>query len=132
VRSGNARGAMDAAAGSPPVPASCVFSPVIDLGTLAGLHAHDHQLAAYCPRCDAWRVLPLAEMVAQGKGSLRLPLRVRCRDCGAIGRVNHRGRRDAIFDCVIEIVDEAESLPDQERQRQRRIALAMLEEVGPA
>jgi len=46
--------------------------------------------------------------------------------------VNHRGRRDAIFDCVIEIVDEAESLPDQERQRQRRIALALLEDVGPA
>ena len=81
---------MDAAAGSPPVPASCVFSPVIDLGTLAGVHAHDHQLAAYCPRCDAWRVLPLAEMVAQGKGSLRLPLRVRCRDCGAIGRLQVR------------------------------------------
>ena len=38
---------------------------MIDLGTLAGLHAHDHQLAAYCPRCDAWRVLPLASYSAQ-------------------------------------------------------------------
>ena len=25
---------------------------LIDLGSIAGLHAHDHQLAAYCPRCD--------------------------------------------------------------------------------
>ena len=58
---------------------------MIDLGTIAGLHEHDHQLAAYCPRCDAWRVLPLGEWVSQGKGSLRLPLRVRCRDCGEVG-----------------------------------------------
>ena len=43
----------------------------------------------------------------------------------------HRGRRDAIFDRVNEIVDEAKQMPDQERQRQRRIALAMLHEVGP-
>jgi hypothetical protein len=28
---------------------------MIDLGTIAGLHEHDHQLAAYCSRCDAWR-----------------------------------------------------------------------------
>jgi len=34
---------------------------VIGLGIIAGLHAYDHQLAAYCPRCDAWRVLPLGE-----------------------------------------------------------------------
>lgn len=58
---------------------------MIELGGLARLHAHDHRLAAYCPRCDAWRLMPLAEMVAQGKGSLRLPIRVRCRDYGEIG-----------------------------------------------
>jgi hypothetical protein len=63
---------------------------MIDLGTIAGLHAHDHQLAAYCPRCDAWRVLPLDEWVTQGKGSLRLPLRVRCRDCGEVGQLQVR------------------------------------------
>jgi len=45
--------------------------------------------------------------------------------------VYHRGQGDAIFDRVNEIVDEAKSLPDHERQRQRRIALAMLQEVGP-
>ena len=41
---------------------------MIDLSTIAGLHAHDHQLAAYCPRCDAWRMLPLSDRVCQGKG----------------------------------------------------------------
>ncbi|MBP1688688.1 MAG: hypothetical protein H6Q33_4831, partial [Deltaproteobacteria bacterium] len=49
-----------------------------------------HQLAAYCPRCDAWRLLPLDEWVTQGKGSLRLPLRVRCRDCGEVGQLQVR------------------------------------------
>ena len=57
---------------------------MIDLGSIAGLRAHDHQLAAYCPRCDAWRVLPLGERISQGKRFLRLPLRARCRNCGAI------------------------------------------------
>ena len=42
---------------------------MIDLCTIAGLHEHNHQLAAYC--CDAWRVLPLGNWVSQGKGSLR-------------------------------------------------------------
>jgi len=30
----------------------------------AGLLEHRHEIAAYCPRCDRWRVLPLAELVA--------------------------------------------------------------------
>lgn len=63
---------------------------MIDLGSIAGLHDHDHQFAAYCPSCDAWRVLPLGEMIAQGKGALRLPLRVRCRDCGERGQLQVR------------------------------------------
>jgi hypothetical protein len=45
--------------------------------------------------------------------------------------LTHRGQRDAIFDRVNEILDEAKRMPDQERQRQRRIALAMLQEIGP-
>ena len=45
--------------------------------------------------------------------------------------LTHRGQHDAIFDRVNEVLDEAMGLPDQERQRQRRIALAMLQEVGP-
>jgi hypothetical protein len=32
------------------------LSGMIDLSTVAGLREHQHQLAAYCPRCDAWRV----------------------------------------------------------------------------
>jgi hypothetical protein len=45
--------------------------------------------------------------------------------------LSHRGTHDAIFDRVAEIVDEARALPDQERARQRRIALAILKEIGP-
>ena len=63
---------------------------MIDLGTLAGLLKHHHQLAAYCPRCDRWRVLSLAELVAAGHGSRRLPFTVRCRDCGEVGKLQVR------------------------------------------
>ena len=51
---------------------------MIDLGTLAGLYRHKHQLAAYCQACDRWAVLNLAAMVAAGHGDRRLPIRVRC------------------------------------------------------
>lgn len=64
--------------------------PMIDLGSIAGLLEHDHGLAAYCPRCDRWAMLPLAKLVAQGKGSLHLPVTVRCRDCGEKGRLQVR------------------------------------------
>jgi len=63
---------------------------MIDLGTLAGLLEHRHEIAAYCPRCDRWRLLPLAELVAQGHGARRLPFTVRCRDCGEVGRLQVR------------------------------------------
>jgi hypothetical protein len=63
---------------------------MIDLGSIAGLHAHNHQLHAYCPRCNRWSVLPLAELVGQGKGSMRLPIRVRCQECGEFGRLQVR------------------------------------------
>jgi hypothetical protein len=58
---------------------------MIDLSTLAGLLEHDHKLVAYCGRCGRWAALPLATLVAQGKGTLRLPIKVRCRDCGERG-----------------------------------------------
>lgn len=64
--------------------------PMIDLGCIAGLHAHDRELRAYCCRCDRWRVLDLGLMVGQGKGSVRLPLIVRCRDCGEVGQLQVR------------------------------------------
>jgi len=63
---------------------------MIDLGTIAGLLARDHQLAAYCPMCERWRVLPLAHLVANGKGAMRLPVKVRCVECGGQGRLQVR------------------------------------------
>jgi hypothetical protein len=59
---------------------------MIDLGTLAGLLEHRHRLEAYCPRCDRWCELPLADLVARGQGSRRLPMTVRCQVCGEPGR----------------------------------------------
>jgi hypothetical protein len=49
----------------------------IDLGSIAGLLEHEHKLAANCPKCCRWSVLPLAEMVSQGKGSLPPSKKVR-------------------------------------------------------
>lgn len=63
---------------------------MIDLGSIAGLHRHEHELRAYCLRCDRWAVLHLAELVSQGKGSLRLPITVRCQVCGDAGRLQVR------------------------------------------
>ena len=64
--------------------------PMIDLGTLAGLLEHEHTLPAYCPRCDRWAALDLAAMVSNGLGDRRLPITVRCRDCGEVGRLRVR------------------------------------------
>jgi len=63
---------------------------MIDLGSIAGLHAHDHELHAYCTRCDRWVVLDLAAMVRDGHGERRLPITVRCRHCGEVGRLQVR------------------------------------------
>lgn len=63
---------------------------MIDLGSLAGLHAHGHELRAYCLPCDRWSTLPLARLVAEGRGALRLPLTVRCRRCGEPGQLQVR------------------------------------------
>jgi hypothetical protein len=63
---------------------------MIDLGSLAGLHARQHELHAYCPTCDRWSVLPLATMIEAGMGDRRLPLRVRCRWCATAGRIQVR------------------------------------------
>jgi len=57
---------------------------------IAGLLKHHHELAAYCPRCDRWRVLPLAELIAGGQGSRRLPVPVTCGACGSPGRLQVR------------------------------------------
>jgi hypothetical protein len=63
---------------------------MIDLGTITGLQEHRHQLHAYCLRCDRWSVLPLEQFIAAGKGALRLPFTVRCRNCGEPGRLQVR------------------------------------------
>jgi len=63
---------------------------MIDLGTIAGLHQHDHELHAYCLGCDRWSVLPLAHLVANGHGARRLPVAVRCRGCGEPGQLQVR------------------------------------------
>jgi hypothetical protein len=58
-------------------PPRCHRRPVIDLGTLPGLFAHDHILSAYSAWCDRWSVLPLADFVVRGKATLRLPIKLR-------------------------------------------------------
>jgi hypothetical protein len=63
---------------------------VIDLGSIAGLYEREHELHAYCMRCDRWAVLNLEAMVRTGQGDRRLPLRVRCRWCGAMGQLQVR------------------------------------------
>ena len=51
---------------------------IIDLGSIAGLHSHAHELHAYCSTCDRWSVLDLEGMVSDAHGERRLPIRVRC------------------------------------------------------
>jgi hypothetical protein len=74
---------------------------MIDLGSIAGLYEHEHELRAYCPRCSV-RVRSIAKRCSQpcwfrfstpshiGKGDTQLPLTVRCRECGEVGRVQVR------------------------------------------
>ena len=63
---------------------------MIDLGTLVGLLEHRHRLDAYCQRCDRWAEIDPAAMLVAGYGEHRLPIRVRCRDCGELGRLQIR------------------------------------------
>jgi len=62
---------------------------MIDLGTIAGLHAHSHELHAYCLRCDRWQRLDLGLLVRNGHGARRLPISVHCRSCGEPGQMSH-------------------------------------------
>ena len=55
---------------------------MIDLGSIVGLHRHQHQLACYCQHCDRWALLDLAAMIDAGHGERRLPIRVRCQEAG--------------------------------------------------
>jgi hypothetical protein len=81
---------FDKNSGSRSEPAAAHADAMIDLGSIAGLHERNHELHAFCPRCDRWSILPLARMVAQGQGGRRLPLTLRCRWCGAAGQLQVR------------------------------------------
>ena len=63
---------------------------MIDLGSIAGLFHHDHELRAYCVKCARWSVIDLAALVQSGQGDRRLPLPVRCRVCGEPGQLQVR------------------------------------------
>ena len=63
---------------------------MIDLGSIAGLHQHAHELLAYCLRCERWRKLDLECLVRDGHGARRLPITVRCRRCGEAGQLQVR------------------------------------------
>ena len=63
---------------------------MIDLGSIAGLYEHDHELRAYCPGCDRSAVLDLVAMIEAGNGERRLPNTVRCKRCGEAGRLQVR------------------------------------------
>jgi hypothetical protein len=63
---------------------------MIDLASVAGLHERQHELHAYCHRCDRWRALDLEKLVRQGNGSRRLPFTVRCISCGNCGMLQVR------------------------------------------
>lgn len=60
----------------------CYCPAMLDLGTIAGLHFHRHELHAFCPRCERWLVLDLERMIETGQGDRRLPITVRCAECG--------------------------------------------------
>ena len=63
---------------------------MIDLGSIAGLHEHGHQLACHCVRCDRWALLDLAAMINAGHDERPLPITVRCQLCGESGQVQAR------------------------------------------
>lgn len=69
--------------------------PIIDLGTLAGLREHNHELHAYCLACDRWAAVDLDVLIGAAYGSQRLPITVRCRVCGEPGQLQVRPQMPA-------------------------------------
>jgi len=63
---------------------------MIGLGTLVGLRDRQNILAAYWMRCNLQALRPLVDLIAQCRGSLRLPVKVRCIDFGGPGRLQVR------------------------------------------
>jgi len=56
---------------------------MIDLGSIAGLYAHE--MHAYCSTCGRWSALDLERMVRDGHSSRRVPIPIRCQVCGEPG-----------------------------------------------
>jgi ribosomal protein L37E len=68
-----------------------MLSRMIDLGSIAGLHERQHELHAYCHRCDRWQGLDLESLVRAGQGARQLcSVVARCRRCGAVGALQVR------------------------------------------
>ena len=63
---------------------------MIDRGSIAGLHEHRHELRAYCPPAATAGGAAARGAVSQGKGSLRLPITVRCQQCVEVCRTQVR------------------------------------------
>ena len=56
---------------------------MIRIETLADAFREGYRIAAFCPSCHRNPYLDLAQLIAQGRGALRIQQRrVRCRVCG--------------------------------------------------
>jgi phage terminase large subunit GpA-like protein len=60
--------------------------------TIERLHERTHQLHAYCPVCDRWKLLNLDDMLARWHGLEQPPTEVQCSDCGHFGLLRVRTR----------------------------------------
>ena len=63
---------------------------MINLGSIRGLHEHQHEVHCYCATCERWHALDLERLISIDKGGTRLPLKVRCLRCREYGQVQIR------------------------------------------
>ena len=58
----------------------------IRLDTFGALNDRQHQMAAYCSRCQRWAVLDLPQLIAEGRGDYKfVGHQPRCGECGEPG-----------------------------------------------
>ena len=60
--------------------------------TIEQLQSREHQLHAYCPACDRWKVLNLDEMLTLWRALEHAPTEVQCTECGHFGLLRVRNR----------------------------------------
>jgi len=60
--------------------------------TIEQLRSREHQLHAYCPACDRWKVLNLDEMLTLWRALEHAPAEVQCTECGHFGLLRVRNR----------------------------------------